>query len=111
METTIDERARDAAAAVRDAAVAACRRVAAAAPRPVLCEDTVENLTYLADRTTRKMRRGFEAMGERRLEAAHCIERHPFTAVAVTLAFGLAIGAVIGSFETKRRFIALLHAH
>jgi len=103
METTIDERARDAAAAVRDAAVAACRRVAAA-PLPVLCEDTVENLTYLADRTTRKMRRGLEAMDDRRLEAAHCIKRQPFTADGVTLAFGFAIGAVIGGFAMKRRF-------
>ena len=108
METTIDERARDATAAVRHGAVAACRRVASAVPRPVLCEDTVENLSDLADRTTRKMRRGLEAVDERRWEAAHRIKRHPFTAVGFTLAFGLAIGAVIGGLEMKRRLNALL---
>jgi hypothetical protein len=108
METTMDERARDAAVAVGNAAVEACRRVAAAPPRPVLCEDTVENLTDLADRTTRKMRRGLEAVDDRRVEAAHCIKRHPFTSVGFMLAFGLAIGAVIGGFEMKRRLNALL---
>ena len=107
METTIDERARDAATAVRNAAMAACRQ-AAALPREVLGEDTVEHLTDLADRTTRKMRRGLEVVDERRLEAARCIRRHPFTAVGFTLAFGLAIGAVIGGFEMKRRLNALL---
>ena len=48
METTIDERAREAATAVYNAAMAACRQ-AAALPCEALCEDTVENLTYLAD--------------------------------------------------------------
>ena len=104
METTIDERARSAAAAVRDAAVAACRR--AAAPGPVLCEDAVENLTYLADRTTRKVRRGLQSVEDAGSDAAGCIKRHPFTAVGFTLAVGVAIGAMVNGFEMKRRLNA-----
>ena len=107
METTLDERARNAAAAVRDAAMAACRR-AAAAPRPALCEDAVENLTYLADRTTRKVRRGLQSVEEVGSDTARCIKRHPFTAVGFTLAVGVVIGARIKGFEMKRRLNALL---
>jgi hypothetical protein len=107
METTIDERARDAATAVRTAAVAAWRP-AAAAPWPVLREDTVESLTYLADRAARKVRRRFQSVDDVGVDTAHCIKRHPFTALGFTLAFGLAIGAVIGGFQMKRRLNALL---
>jgi len=108
METTIDERARDAATAVRNATMAACRQ-AAALPYEALCEDTVENLTYLADRAARKMRGGLQVVAERRLSAAHCIKRHPFTAVGFTLAVGLAVGAVIGGLRVRHRVFAVLN--
>ena len=108
METTINERARDAATAVRNAAVSACRQAAAAMPRQALCEDTAESLTYLADRATRKVRRGLQFVEDAGSDTARCIKRHPFTAVGFTLAVGVAIGAVIGGFEMKRRLNALL---
>jgi ElaB/YqjD/DUF883 family membrane-anchored ribosome-binding protein len=107
METTINERARDAATAVRNAAVSACRQVAAV-PRQALCEDTAESLTYLADRATRKVRRGLQSVEDVGSDTARCIKRHPFTAVGFTLAVGVAIGAVIGGFEMKRRLDARL---
>jgi len=107
METTIDERARDAAAAVRNAAVSACRQ-AATMSRQALCEDAVENLTYLADRTTRNFRRGLQSVEEVGSDTARCIRRHPFTAVGFTLAAGVAIGAMIKAFEMRRRLNALL---
>lgn len=108
METTIDERARDAVTAVRNAAMATCRQ-AAALPYEALGEDTVENLTYLADRAARKMRGGLQVVAARRLSAAHCIKRHPFTAVGFTLAVGLAVGAVIGGLRVKHRLFAVLN--
>jgi ElaB/YqjD/DUF883 family membrane-anchored ribosome-binding protein len=107
METTIDERARDAATAVRNAAMAACRQ-AAALPREALGEDTVENLTDLADRTARRMRRGLHAVDDIGWEAAGCIRRRPFTAVGFTLACGIALGVMVGGFGTKRRLNAVL---
>ena len=107
METTIDERARNAAAAVRDAAMTACRR-AAAAPRPALCEDAVENLTFLADRATRKVRRGLQSVEDGGSDIARCIKRHPFTAVGFTLAVGIALGAMVQGFAIKRRLNAML---
>jgi ElaB/YqjD/DUF883 family membrane-anchored ribosome-binding protein len=107
METAINERARDAATAVRDASVSACRQ-AAAMPRQALCEDTSESLTYLADRATRTVRRGLQSVEDVGSDTARCIKRHPFTAVGFTLAVGVTIGAVIGGFETKRRLNALL---
>jgi len=107
METTIDERARNAAAAVRNAAVSACRQ-AAAMPRQALCEDAVENLTHLVDRTTRTVRRGLQSVEEVGSGTARCIQRHPFTAVGFTLAVGVALGAMINGFATRRRLNALL---
>jgi hypothetical protein len=107
METTIDERARDAATAVRNAAVAACRQ-AAALPYEVLGEDTVENLTDLADRAARKMRRRLHAVDDIGWEAAGCIRRRPFTAVGFTLACGIAFGVMIGGFGMRRRLNAVL---
>jgi ElaB/YqjD/DUF883 family membrane-anchored ribosome-binding protein len=107
MATTIDERARDAATAVYNAAMAAWRQ-AAALPCEALSEDTVENLTYLADRWARKMRGRFQVAAERRLDAAHFIKRHPFTAVGFTLAVGLAVGAVIGGLRVRHRLVAVL---
>ena len=107
METTINERARDAATAVRDAAVSAYRQ-AAAMPRQALCEDAAESLTHLADRASRKVRHGLESVEDVGSDTARCIKRHPFTAVGFTLAVGVAIGAMIGGFEMKRRLDALL---
>ena len=59
METTIDERAWDAATAVRNAAMAACRQ-AAALPYEALCEDTVET-SLLADVRRARCGRGFRS--------------------------------------------------
>jgi ElaB/YqjD/DUF883 family membrane-anchored ribosome-binding protein len=55
------------------------------------------------------MRGGFQVVAERRLSAAHCIKRHPFTAVGFTLAVGLAVGAVIGGLRVRHRVFAVLN--
>jgi hypothetical protein len=107
METTIDERARDAMTAVRDAAMAA-RRQAAALSCEGLGEGTVENLTDLAERAAHKMRRGLHAVDDIGWEAAGCIRRRPFTAVGFTLACGIAVGVMIGGFGMKHRLNAVL---
>jgi ElaB/YqjD/DUF883 family membrane-anchored ribosome-binding protein len=107
VEITIDEPAREAATAVHNAATAACRQ-AAALPREARCEDTVENLTYMADGAACQMRGRFQVAAERRLGAAHCIKRHPFTAVGFTLAVGLVVGAVIGGLRVRHRLVAVL---
>lgn len=103
----INERVRDAAATVRDTTVAACRQ-AAAMSREALGGDTVEDLTYAADRTARKMRRGLQVVDDFRSETAHRIKRQPFTAVGLTLALGLVVGVVIGRLDVKRQLIAAL---
>lgn len=104
---TINERVREAAAAVRDTTAAACRQ-AAAVSRDALGEDTVDNLAYVADRTARKVRRGLQVVDDFRAQTAHRIKRQPFTAVGVTLAVGLAVGVVIGRLDVKRQLIAAL---
>lgn len=103
----INERVREAGAAVRDTTVAACRQ-AAAMSREALGGDTVENLTYVADRTARTLRRGLQVVDHFRSETAQRIKRQPFTAVGLTLALGLAVGMVIGRLEVKRQLIAAL---
>ena len=82
-------------------------RQVAAVPQQALCEHG-QNPTYLADRATRKVRRGLQSVEDAGSDTARCIKRHPFTAVGFTLAVGVAIGAVIGGFEMKRRLDALL---
>lgn len=101
----INERVRDAAAAVRDTTVAACRQ-AAAMSREALGEDTAENLTYVAELTAHKVRGGLQVVDDLRSETAHRVKRHPFTAVGLTLALGLVVGVVIGRLDVKRRLIA-----
>jgi ElaB/YqjD/DUF883 family membrane-anchored ribosome-binding protein len=105
MATAINERVREAAAAVRETSVAACRQ-AATVSREALGEDTVENLSYVADNTARKVRHGLQVVDDCRSETAHRIRRQPFVAVGLTLAFGLAIGVVIGRLGVKRQLIA-----
>jgi ElaB/YqjD/DUF883 family membrane-anchored ribosome-binding protein len=105
MATAINERVREAAATVREATVAACRQ-AATMSREALGEGTVENLSYVADNAAQKVRHGLKVVYDCRSETAHRIRRQPFVAVGLTLAFGLAIGVVIGRVGSKRQLIA-----
>jgi len=104
MATAINERIREAAVTVREATVAACRQ-AATMSREALGEDTVENLRYVADNAAQKARQGLQVVDDCRSETAHRIRRQPFVAVGLTLAFGLAIGVVIGRMGFKRQLI------
>jgi ElaB/YqjD/DUF883 family membrane-anchored ribosome-binding protein len=68
-----------------------------------MLKDAAEDGIHAATRALKSAQRSVERVEDYKDDAARCVKRQPLTAVAVTLASGVAIGFVCGWAVGRRR--------